>query len=92
MIHVGFDIFDEEAPAFRSLVLEMTAEVGDRLRAVHASIGDRSLTRGASALGKLRAAVCTAVPTSDRYWPERQWHDRRNGATAEREESSDPVA
>jgi hypothetical protein len=55
----------EHAPALRSAIDEIRNEVGERLAGSHRFPKEYALTRAASALGRLAAAVNTVIPQED---------------------------
>lgn len=66
MVKVVFEVPDEHAPTLRSVVEEMTNQVGKAIEEnIYLHEKELSLTRAASVLGKLRAAIYPKVPTED---------------------------
>lgn len=65
MIEFTFDIDVAHAPAFKSIVDDMSFRIGTRLEQPHKFARETALTYAAMALGRLRAVVTAQVPMSD---------------------------
>lgn len=58
-------VADKYAPALRSALNEIRTEVGGRLAGAHRFPKEYALTRAATALGQLVAAVNSVIPQED---------------------------
>jgi DNA replication initiation complex subunit (GINS family) len=62
------EIPSEFGPALRSALEELNNTVGERLASVHKFDREDALTRAATALGTLRAAINAVVPEGDPHY------------------------
>lgn len=66
LITITFEVPDEHAPTLRSVVEEMTNQVGKAIEDnIYVHEKELSLTRAAAVLSRLRAAFYSKVPAED---------------------------
>lgn len=65
---ITFEVATKYAPSLRSLVEEISHEIGSRIEGSHSYAAEQALTDAAITVGALRAAVNAAIPVGDAAW------------------------
>lgn len=65
MVRITFEVPDDMAPALRSVVEEMSNEIGERCAGTFRYGKEGAITRAAACCGILRAAVNAKVAAGD---------------------------